>query len=109
MVVLSLNNEPLERFVFDMTSFPLVPENKHHVPLLQPESEMPLPGQTLANLEAQFRACLQKLKFCSVPLGKLPRDSTIGVVIELHDEGGVPQNVGSTHWRVTPVFTDLAN
>lgn len=79
--------------MFDMSSFPSVPESKHHMPLLLPETQVPLPGQTLLGLEAQFRACLQKLKFCSVPLGDLPKDCTIGVVIELHDEDGTPQNV----------------
>lgn len=86
-----------------MSSFPSVPENKHHMPLLLPETQVPLPGQTLAALEAQFRACLLKLKFCSVPLGKLPEDCTIGVVIELHEQG-TPKNVKHIYPSIYIVF-----
>lgn len=89
-----------------MSSFPSVPENKHHMPLLLPETQVPLPGQTLAALEAQFRACLLKLKFCSVSLGKLPDDCTIGVVIELHEQG-TPKNVKHIYPSIHSVWSSL--
>lgn len=107
VVILSPSDQSLERFVFDMSSFPSVPPNKHHTPLLQPEDDVHLSGEALANLEAQFRACLMKLNVCSEPLGKLPENCTFGLAIELNDEQATLNNVKPTlsYLNVIPPLT----
>jgi len=93
----------LERYVFDLSTFPNVPfEGGYGDLLLQQSAEVGgrvgeekkrLDEITIAGLEAQFRACLMKLSVAAPDLGRLPEDCTYTVAVEMK-EPGAPINVG---------------
>lgn len=93
----------MERYVFDLSTFPNVPfEGGYGDLLLQQlaevgggagEEKKRLDEITIAGLEAQFRACLMKLSVAAPDLGRLPEDCTYTVAVEMK-EPGAPINVG---------------
>ncbi|KAH8154858.1 uncharacterized protein LAJ45_01389 [Morchella importuna] len=98
LVILSPNDISLERFIFDMSRFPLTSDIdvKYNAPMLQPGAEVPPSRQALANLEREFQTCLVKLKYSNISLGKIPEDSTFGLAIELNDDQAAPNNYTDT-------------
>jgi len=100
LILISPRNIPLERYVFDLSTFPNVPfEGGYGDLLLQQLVEVGggekkrLDEITIAGLEAQFRACLMKLSATAPDLGRLPEDCTYTVAVEMK-EPGAPINVG---------------
>ncbi|KAK9345550.1 DNA-binding protein [Lipomyces starkeyi] len=83
VVILSSIDIPLERFVFDMTSFPKVSERDQHV-------EMKNLNFNMTEMEEQYRTCIMKLSHTSSILGKLPADCTFTITIELNDDAKPP-------------------
>jgi hypothetical protein len=94
LIIISLKNAPLERYVFDFSLFPSVPSAANYDdPILQQGEGDQRDEIAIANLEAQFRACLLRLSVCTPKLGKLPEDCTYTVAVEMK-EPGAPANVG---------------
>ncbi|KAK9479393.1 DNA-binding protein [Lipomyces japonicus] len=83
VVILSLSNVPLERFVFDVTSFPKVPIRDHD---LEIENLI----LSTEDIEEQFRTCVMKLNYVSSTLGKLPDDCSFTITIELTEDATAP-------------------
>jgi len=56
MLVLSPNDfAPLERFVWDVSSFPVVPPNESETPFQSADDPTALSGTTIADIEEQLR------------------------------------------------------
>ncbi|KAG0642059.1 DNA-binding protein [Tuber brumale] len=102
LILISPRNVPLERYVFDLSTFPNVPfESGYGDLLLQQLAEVGGRGGeaagggegkrldeiTIAGLEAQFRACLMKLSVAAPDLGRLPEDCTYTVAVEMKEPG----------------------
>lgn len=97
LIVLSPNEfEPLERFVWDVSSFPVVPITEQNTPFQSHENPTALSGTTLADIEEQLRASLGKISLVSARLSQLPKDSTFTISIELKEEAAAP--VGVIHF-----------
>lgn len=80
--------QALERFIFDVSKFPLVPKEDHHTHF---EREgMTQAATPSADLEEQFRAALTRLTGCGTKLSPLPPDCTFNVAIEVKDEADPP-------------------
>lgn len=104
LVVLSPNDfEPLERFVWDVSSFPMVPTAEQHTPFQSHEDPTALSGATLADIEEQLRASLGKISLASAKLSKLPQECTFTISIEL--KGDAPAPVGVSRLSYTPRMT----
>lgn len=94
LIVLSPNEfEPVERFVWDISSFPVVPTAEQNTPFQSFENPTALSGTTLADIEEQLRASLGKISLVSARLSQLPKDSTFTISIELKDEAAAPVSV----------------
>ncbi|CUS14314.1 unnamed protein product [Tuber aestivum] len=102
LILISPRNVPLERYVFDLSTFPNVPFEGGYGDLLLQQLEeggegiggggrKRLDEITIAGLEAQFRACLMKLSIAAPGLGRLPEDCTYTVAVEMK-EPGAPVN-----------------
>ncbi|KAK5165351.1 DNA-binding protein [Cryomyces antarcticus] len=76
----SLGNKPLERFMFDVSRFPVVPAGEATTPFER------TPGNVVVDLEEQFRATMSKLSVCGTSLKPLPANCTFTVAIELKDD-----------------------
>ncbi|QDS74172.1 hypothetical protein FKW77_001823 [Venturia effusa] len=88
LVIYSPLLQALERFVFDVSKFPVVPKEDH---LTQLEREGAAPSTILpVDLEEQFRAALTRLTGCGTRLSPLPPDCTFNVAIEVRDEADPP-------------------
>ncbi|KAF3908051.1 hypothetical protein ABW21_db0203268 [Orbilia brochopaga] len=114
--ILCPSNKPLERFVFDVSSFPVVAQSDIHSPFVHvpgghdttgtptiPDSQDPsaIPH---VDLEEQLRAVLTKLSYASVKLGKLPADCTFSVSMELKKDSPAPEGVRPI-FQSSPFFT----
>ena len=82
---------PLERFVFDVSRFPVVPVAEHRTPLGRADGDgtaaTVLP---LVDLEEQLRAAMARLSECEALLGDVPEGCSFTVAVELRDEGEAP-------------------
>ncbi|KAK9238116.1 DNA-binding protein [Lipomyces kononenkoae] len=83
VVILSSIDIPLERFVFDVTSFPKVALREQH-------NEMKNVTLNMTDMEEQYRTCIMKLSHTSSILGKLPPECTFTITIELNDDAKAP-------------------
>ncbi|KAF8461362.1 DNA-binding protein [Kalaharituber pfeilii] len=102
MVILSpIENLPLERYVWDVSSFPTVPPAEHHTPFQSPDDPTSLSGTTLADIEEQLRASLGKISIVSAKLAKLPKDCTFTITIELKQDAAAPSG-HTKRWVPTP-------
>lgn len=94
VVVVIINGEgskALERFVFDVSRFPVVPVADADTPLKRtgPNREE-IPVLPKVDMEEQFRATMSKLANCSARLKPLPEGCTFTVAIELKADGLPP-------------------
>lgn len=91
VVMYSKQNKPLERFVFDLGRFPVVPTPELDVPMERLDSDgTKLPILPSVDLEEQFRATMSRLTNCSASLQSLPQGCTFTVAIELRRTGEAP-------------------
>jgi mitotic spindle assembly checkpoint protein MAD2B len=88
LIILSRWDDPLERFVFDLSRFPIVKKQDWYTVFAKPDPEGPkLP---VVNIAEEFRAVMAKLAFCHRELEPLPDDCHFNVSIELRDEADPP-------------------
>ncbi|KAI9787170.1 MAG: hypothetical protein M1839_003405 [Geoglossum umbratile] len=93
VVIYSPASQPLERFVFDLSSFPAVPPSEATTPFEDPSSSV-----SFIDLAEQFRGAMQKLAFCDSTLAPLPANCSFTVCIELKPDGEAPIGQSSTPW-----------
>ncbi|KAL7271074.1 hypothetical protein RUND412_006191 [Rhizina undulata] len=98
---------PVERYVFDTSRLPVLPADELARLVIGADMDgSGLLGPSKADLQAHFRAVLRTITACSASLSKLPKESTIGVIVELKD--GVPEDFEEVylenkhHSRVPP-------
>ncbi|KAM3424673.1 hypothetical protein BST61_g6660 [Cercospora zeina] len=96
VVIYSKQNKPLERVVFDVSRFPVVPESEHNVPL-EGADEVDTPVLPLVDLEEQMRATMNRLSNCGADMKKLPDGCTFTVALELRAEAEAPLE-HPQHW-----------
>ncbi len=107
VIIYSQASAPLERFLFDVSTFPTVPASEALTPFEEQSHELPdehkpegdKPPDTrirvnLVDLEEQFRAIFARLSSCSSSLAPLPENCSFTVCIELKDEVGVDPPIG---------------
>ncbi|KAI9741459.1 MAG: hypothetical protein M1818_004265 [Claussenomyces sp. TS43310] len=95
VVIYSRDSQPLERFMFDVSSFPEVEAAEVLTPFERGETagEGSLNGDlhaSLVDVEEQLRATVRKLAYCGGKLGPLPEGCTYTVVVELKDTADPP-------------------
>ena len=95
VVIFSPSSQPLERFMFDVSKFPVVPVSEVLIPfdVASPSDATARSATSLVDLEEQFRAVLKKLSYCGSTLGKLPENCSFTVCIELRDQANPPIGV----------------
>lgn len=89
-VVLSERAAVLERWVFDLERFPVVPKGDALVEFAEVENGARGAAVNRYDLEEQLRATVSRLVTAAERLGDLPNDCTYTVVLELKDEAPVP-------------------
>lgn len=97
-VIYSQQQEVLERFLFDVSGFPSVPEKERFTEFEGAFIEGPEGPQLKVNkvdVEEQLRATVRKLAYCGSKLGELPDGCTYTIAVELKKEAEVPIGVGS--------------
>ncbi|GAM85353.1 hypothetical protein ANO11243_033600 [Dothideomycetidae sp. 11243] len=91
VVIFDRNDQPLERFMFDVSRLPTVPAQELNTPMQRLDdqgSELPiLPG---GDLEEQYRASMSRLSGCGSGLKDIPEGCTFTVAVELKDESEPP-------------------
>jgi mitotic spindle assembly checkpoint protein MAD2B len=101
VVIFSASSQPLERFMFDVSGFPIIPLGEHFTEFEAPEeiedTGSGLPGQkklkkivSIVDIEEQLRATVRKLAYCGNKLGDLPEGCTFTVVVELKERAEPP-------------------
>jgi mitotic spindle assembly checkpoint protein MAD2B len=110
VMIFDQKNIPHERYVFDVSQFPPIPDSALDMPVNQKagkddnegnggedEDETDEAAQEedgtflpLVDMQEQFRATLKKLSGCSAKLRTLPAGCTFTVAIELKEEGTAP-------------------
>jgi mitotic spindle assembly checkpoint protein MAD2B len=94
VVIYSQYSQPLERFMFDLSKFPVVAKDDFHTPIERQTPSLPAKAISLAtatvDLEEQFRAVLAKLSVCDTALKPILEGCTFTVAIELKDAADPP-------------------
>lgn len=91
VVIFDQHEEPLERFMFDVSKFPIVPAQEINTPLQRlDDSGNELPTLPTADLEEQFRAAMSRLSGCGARLKDIPEGCTFTVAVELKDDSEPP-------------------
>jgi mitotic spindle assembly checkpoint protein MAD2B len=116
-VIYSQTEEVLERFVFDVERFPVVPAKEQYTEFVREkesfigegEERLRGTGVTAVDVEEQLRAAIRKLAYCGGKLGELPQGCTYTVVVELKDGGEPPIGVSSAKLDTSdkPVITNF--
>jgi len=99
VVIYDLGSRPLERFMFDVGSFPVVPKVEA-LTLFEDEEENQEEGDyvgedgrmkvSTVDVEEQLRAAVRKLAYCGSKLTPLPQGCTYTVIVELKDQADPP-------------------
>lgn len=93
-MIYSDQQEVLERFMFDVSAFPSVPEKEKFTEFEGTSAEEGDDGEELRvniiDVEEQLRATVRKLAYCGSKLGKLPNGCTYTIAVELKDEAEPP-------------------
>ncbi|KAF2145558.1 uncharacterized protein K452DRAFT_349074 [Aplosporella prunicola CBS 121167] len=93
LVIYSASCKPLERFMWDVSRFPIVPRADFETPfassaaeedVIQDKADLP------ADLEEQFRGALAKLAACESKLKPLPPGCTFTIAVELRETADPP-------------------
>lgn len=96
-VIYSQQQEVLERFMFDVSGFPSVPEKERFTEFEGTSAEEGDDGEELRvnkiDIEEQLRATVRKLAYCGSKLGELPDDCTYTIAVELKDDVEPPIGV----------------
>src|SRR5438045_2419855 len=100
VVIYSRDAKPLERFVFDVSSFPDIPVGELLTEFEGTENGgNGLPGKgfkvNLVDVEEQLRATIMKLAYCGDKLGSLPEECSYTVAVELKDDANAPLEVSA--------------
>ncbi|KAI9836389.1 MAG: hypothetical protein M1819_001419 [Sarea resinae] len=95
VVIYSPENEPLERFMFDVSRLPNVPPAEaltpfENTPLPAEEISSDPPSVSVVDLEEQFRGAMSKLSVCGGTLGALPENCSFTLCVELKDQANPP-------------------
>ncbi|TAQ91663.1 hypothetical protein B7494_g114 [Chlorociboria aeruginascens] len=97
VVIYSEQAEVLERFLFDVSSFPSVPADELLSLFEDEEAAQSDPSEakealniSLVDIEEQLRATIRKLAYCGSKLGLLPENCTYTVAVELKDQADPP-------------------
>jgi mitotic spindle assembly checkpoint protein MAD2B len=96
-VIYSQQQEVLERFMFDVSSFPVVPEQERLTEFEGTEEWEGEGGEQWSmnkiDVGEQLRATIRKLAYCGGKLGHLPHDCTYTIAVELRDTAEPPIGV----------------
>jgi mitotic spindle assembly checkpoint protein MAD2B len=91
VVIHEKQNTPLERFVFDVSRFPIVPASEIDVTMQRMTADSTkLPILPMVDLEEQLRATMSRLSNCGSMLEPLPTGCAFTLAIELRDEASRP-------------------
>lgn len=98
VVIFSQDSIPLERFMFDVGSFPEVPVSEVLTPFDEggvdvEQGNKPDLKLSLVDIEEQLRAAIRKLAYCGSKLSALPKGCTFTVAVELKDRADPPIGV----------------
>jgi mitotic spindle assembly checkpoint protein MAD2B len=101
VVIYSRDAIPLERFMFDVSSFPEVPAGELLTEFENRDAEGGQQGRSgfkanLVDVEEQLRATVRKLASCGSKLSPLPEGCSYTVTVELKDKADPPIGVSST-------------
>jgi mitotic spindle assembly checkpoint protein MAD2B len=108
VMIISDGGEPLERFLFDVSRFPVVEKGDWYTPIQRESSESEVPDQEptqippTINLQEQFRAVLAKLSICNTTLKPIPAGCTFTLAIELKEESNPPMKHPQAWMPVEP-------
>ena len=96
VVMYSPANKPLERYVLDVSRFPVVSKSDRERELVREDQEGLEwnEGKGNIDLEEQFRATLMRLSTATSRLKDLPSGSTFGLAIELKDDEDATPPIG---------------
>lgn len=102
VVIFSADAKALERFMFDVSAFPIIPIGEQFTEFEERREDEGLgsgfqQGQQLlkkqisiVDVEEQLRATVRKLAYCGSKLGLLPEGCTYTVAVELKDKAEPP-------------------
>lgn len=92
VVIYSKEGKVMERFMFDLSRFPVVPPEEKFTEFTEKDfaqAERDLKTR-LVDVEEQLRGAVRKLAYCGGKLDPLPEDCTFTVVVELKDKADPP-------------------
>lgn len=94
-MILSQHRRPLERFNFDVSSFPQVDRRRRsHYPVRYEDDDgWQVQETSTAELYEQFRAVMTQLAVCSAKLARVPDNCTFTLMVEMVDGAGPPVDV----------------
>jgi len=96
-VICSQKQEVLERFMFDVSGFPAIPEKERFTEFGDTTATDDDSGDELkiskVDVEEQLRATVRKLAYCGGKLGVLPPGCTYTIAVELKDKADPPIGV----------------
>lgn len=91
VVIYNKEDKPLERFMFDLSRFPVVPPKELDTFMERTNANgEKMPVLPIVDLEEQFRATMSRLSNCSSVLKPMPSGCTFNIAIELKDESEPP-------------------
>ena len=91
VVIYDGQERPLERFLFDVSKFPIVPINEHNTPLQTLDDDgTEVAALPVGNLEEQFRAAMSRLSGCGARLKDIPQGCTYTMAVELKNGSEPP-------------------
>ncbi|KAF8243431.1 DNA-binding protein [Wilcoxina mikolae CBS 423.85] len=106
IVIVSDQHQPLERFNFDVSSFPGILEGQIY-PIRTHETGGG--GISLGELNEQFRAVITQLSVCSGRLGSLPGNCTFTLMAEVAANMGHPKDKQNTRdWMASKLQINSA-
>lgn len=84
--------KPLERFVFDLRRFPIVPPGEVNTPLEREntKTEGSSAARALVDMEEQLRAVMSKIATCNSRLRPIATGCTFTICIELKEDADPP-------------------
>lgn len=104
IVIYTKDNQPTERFMFDVSRFPTVGAADVDTPLERTEDNGErVPVLPLVDIEEQFRATMSKLADCGSSLKPLPEGCNFTIAIELKQDGQPPIGHPQPWMPVQPV------